>query len=58
MALSRSRLLHRLRWPRKCLWQLESGGLTVDWTTVLALVVTVILVIYLAAALLVPEKFS
>ncbi|MGD9713950.1 MAG: K(+)-transporting ATPase subunit F [Thermomicrobiales bacterium] len=29
-----------------------------DWTTILALVVAVVLVIYLAAALLAPEKFS
>lgn len=29
-----------------------------DWTTTLALVVTVLLVIYLAAALIAPEKFS
>ncbi|MCO6455384.1 MAG: potassium-transporting ATPase subunit F [Pirellulaceae bacterium] len=29
-----------------------------DWTTVLALIVAVVLVIYLAAALLVPENFS
>ncbi|WP_148227056.1 K(+)-transporting ATPase subunit F [Planctopirus limnophila] len=29
-----------------------------DWTTILALVVAVVLVIYLSAALLAPEKFS
>lgn len=29
-----------------------------DWTTILALVVAVVLVIYLGAALLAPEKFS
>jgi K+-transporting ATPase KdpF subunit len=30
----------------------------VDWTTILALVVAVVQVIYLSAALLVPERFS
>ena len=35
-----------------------SGGLTVDWTTMLALVLAVGLVVYLTAALLKPEKFS
>jgi K+-transporting ATPase KdpF subunit len=30
----------------------------VDWTTILALVVAVVLVVYLSAALLAPEKFS
>lgn len=29
-----------------------------DWTTILALIVRVVLVVYLAIALLVPEKFS
>ncbi len=29
-----------------------------DWTTILALVVAIVLVIYLAAALLAPETFS
>ncbi|MEZ6066540.1 MAG: potassium-transporting ATPase subunit F [Planctomycetaceae bacterium] len=29
-----------------------------DWTTILALCVAVVLVVYLAAALLIPEKFS
>jgi len=58
MALGRSRLLRRLMGARAFLRQPESGGLTVDWTTILALVVAVVLVIYLAAALLAPEKFS
>jgi K+-transporting ATPase KdpF subunit len=31
---------------------------TVDWTTILALLVTIVLVGYLAIALLLPEKFS
>ena len=34
------------------------GDLIVDWTTFLALAVTAVLVVYLAAALLAPEKFS
>lgn len=58
MALGRGRLLRRLLWSRVFLRQFESGGLTVDWTTILAFVVAVGLVIYLAAALLAPEKFS
>ncbi|MDX1946869.1 MAG: potassium-transporting ATPase subunit F [Pirellulaceae bacterium] len=29
-----------------------------DWTTILALVVAVVLLIHLSAALLAPEKFS
>ncbi len=58
MALGRGRLFRRLLWPGAILRQPESGGLTVDWTTILALVVAVVLVIYLAAALLAPEKFS
>jgi K+-transporting ATPase KdpF subunit len=58
MAFSWGRLLRRLLWPRVFLRQPESGGLTVAWTTILALVVAVVLVIYLAAALVVPERFS
>lgn len=58
MAFDRNRFLHRL--PRPCAFfrRTESGGLTVDWTTTLALIVAIVLVIYLAAALLIPEKFS
>jgi len=33
-------------------------GLTVDWTTSLGLAVAIGLTVYLAAALLVPERFS
>lgn len=44
--------------PRAFLWQPTRGGLTVDWTTILALAVAVVLLIYLAAALLAPEMFS
>lgn len=58
MALGRGRLLHRLVWPCAFLRQPKGGGLAVDWTTILALVVAVVLVIYLSAALLAPEKFS
>lgn len=58
MACERHRILHQLvglgahREPSK------RGGITVDWTTILALVIAVAPVIYLAAALLAPEKFS
>jgi K+-transporting ATPase KdpF subunit len=47
-----------LRWRGTVPGQLTSGGLMMDWTTVVGLVVAVGLVIYLAAALLKPEKFS
>lgn len=47
--LLRTRELHRL---------VADGGLIVDWTTGLSLVVTAGLVVYLAVALLYPEKFS
>lgn len=40
------------------LQQSEGGRVTVDWTTILALLVTIVLVGYLAIALLLPEKFS
>ena len=58
MATCRSRLFSRLLRPRPILRPLENGGLNVDWTTILALVVAVGLAIYLTAALLGPEKFS
>jgi len=34
------------------------GGLTMDWTTLLALLMAVGLLIYLSVALLAPERFS
>ena len=40
------------------LQQPEGRRVTMDWTTILALFVTVALVGYLATALLLPEKFS
>ncbi len=58
MACGRSRLFRRILRTGHLLWPPKSGGLIVDWTIILALVVAVGLVIYLAAALLVPEKFS
>ena len=45
MGLGRGRLPRRLLWLGAILWQPESGGLTVDWTTILALVVAFLLVI-------------
>jgi K+-transporting ATPase KdpF subunit len=38
--------------------QPEGGRVTVGWTTILALLVTMALAGYLAIALLLPEKFS
>ena len=57
MAGGRSGLLHRLLGAGAFLRQSENGGLTVDWTNLLALVVAAGLAIYLAVALLAPEKF-
>lgn len=53
-----SGILRRLLWSGLVVWVSERGGLIVDWTTILALCVAVALVVYLAAALLIPEKFS
>lgn len=58
MAFGWSCLFHRLVWPGATSQHLENGGLTVDAITILALLVAVVLAIYLAAAMLVPEKFS
>lgn len=58
MAPSWSGILRHLLWPCAFLRQSASGGLTVDWTTILALIVALVLVVYLAAALLAPERFS
>lgn len=58
MAAGRRGFLHYLPWPCATLRPSERGGLTVDWTTSLALIVAAVLVIYLTAALLAPEKFS
>lgn len=38
--------------------RIANGGVTMDWTTTLALVVALVLVLYLTAALLKPEMFS
>jgi hypothetical protein len=56
--IGRGCFFRRLVWLGVFFRQPESGGLTVDWTTVLALFVTAILVLYLTTALLVPEKMS
>jgi K+-transporting ATPase KdpF subunit len=37
---------------------LAFGGMSMDWTIILALVIATVLVVYLAAALLKPEIFS
>jgi K+-transporting ATPase KdpF subunit len=37
---------------------LAYGGMSMDWTMMLALVVATVLVVYLTAALLKPEMFS
>ena len=58
MAFGGSGLLRRLWRPCSLLRNTAGGGLTVDWTTMLALVVAAGLAVYLTAALLKPEKFS
>jgi K+-transporting ATPase KdpF subunit len=40
------------------LGSLAFGGLSMDWTIILALVIATVLVVYLTAALLKPEIFS
>ena len=51
-------LLWRLGRFGPTLQQPEGGGMSMDWTTILALLVTIGLVGYLTIALLVPERFS
>ena len=58
MGRNGSGFLCGLLWSCAFLWPFASGGLTVDWTLILALFVAVVLVVYLGAALLNPEKFS
>ncbi len=50
--------LQHLRRSGPTLQQPEGRRVTVDWTTILALLVTIALVGYLTVALLLPEKFS
>jgi K+-transporting ATPase KdpF subunit len=54
----RNGLFCRLLGPGAFSRQLASGGLNVDWTTLLALTLAAGLALYLMAALLAPEKFS
>jgi K+-transporting ATPase KdpF subunit len=58
MALGRFGVLRRFLRSAAILRQPSSGGLTVDWTTALALIVAVGLAVFLTVALLKPEKFS
>jgi K+-transporting ATPase KdpF subunit len=58
VALGRHGLLCRFLRPDLFLRQLARGGLNVDWTMIVALIMTAGLAVYLAAALLKPENFS
>jgi hypothetical protein len=51
-------LLRQLLGIHQVAGQASNGGMIVDWTTILALVGTVVLAAYLATALLRPEIFS
>jgi hypothetical protein len=52
------RLFWRLLGFRQIAGQAANGGMNLDWTTILALVGTAVLVAYLTTALLRPEIFS
>jgi K+-transporting ATPase KdpF subunit len=58
MAINRGRIFWSLRSSDRLLRPPEKRRLIVDWTTLLALIVTLALVAYLAIALLKPESFS
>jgi hypothetical protein len=58
MASRRNRILYHFDRAGTLLQPSKTGGLNVDWTTLLAFVLSIVLGAYLAAALLVPEKFS
>ncbi len=51
-------ILHRLLRSCAARGRLAGGGLIVHWTILFASIVVIVLVVYLTAALLVPEKFS
>ncbi len=58
MASGGGRFLQRFRPfdPPAC--RIALGGIAMDWTMVLALVIGVLLCVYLLVALLNPERFS
>ncbi len=58
MAYGGGGLFWRLCRTGSTLQQLEGGGITVDWTLILALISTAALAVYLTIALLKPEMFS
>ena len=51
-------LFRGLLWAGQPVRQPACGGLNMDWTMILAILISVGLVVYLTAALLIPEKFS
>lgn len=58
MAYNRGRFLWSLGGPRSALQHHEVRRVNMEWTTVLAILVTIGLVGYLTLALLLPERFS
>jgi hypothetical protein len=51
-------VFRRLFGPDRSFGKIAYGGLSMDWTVVLSLIVAAVLVAYLTAALLKPEIFS
>lgn len=58
MAIGWDRILWSLCGSDRLLRQPEKRRLTVDWTMLTALIVTLAMFVYLAFALLKPENFS
>jgi K+-transporting ATPase KdpF subunit len=58
MVVGRRGVLSRKLGPHAVAGPLTFGGLTMAWTTGLAMVVALFLIVYLIAALLKPEIFS
>jgi K+-transporting ATPase KdpF subunit len=51
-------VLWRLLGTREVVGNLAEGGMSMDWTTIMSVVVAAVLVVYLTLALLKPEIFS
>jgi K+-transporting ATPase KdpF subunit len=58
MVSSSNAVFRRVLGIDRFIGSLAFGGVNMDWTIILALVVATVLVVYLAAALLKPEIFS
>jgi K+-transporting ATPase KdpF subunit len=53
-----SSVLWRLLGTHQVVGNLAEGGIDMDWTTIMAVVIAAVLVVYLTLALLKPEIFS